>query len=256
MKQHLFLFILSLFLLQSGPQPVFAATTASPSATPSPTAAPKNQQIEDLKDRLATKVAELRKLERRAVYGTVKAKTISTLTVETETKDVKIELTDDIKIFQILKAKRTALTIDDVAKDDIVTIFGEYDTAVEVLKAKVIFIQNTVSIKRIIGTIKETNKTDYTLTVETKDATSYIVDFETFTKTSLWSAKDGLLKGGFSKLIPGDIVAVTGTAVPKKENRVSATRILNLGDLTGVLPTPSPTPASTPKTTGKATPTP
>ncbi len=47
---------------------IFAAPS-TPSATPAGNA----KQVEDLKDRLATKVAELRKAEKKAMFGPVKS---------------------------------------------------------------------------------------------------------------------------------------------------------------------------------------
>jgi len=246
-----FIIICIFFLL---PIHIFAVgTETSPSATAAPT---KNPQVEDLKERLATKVAQLRQSERRAMYGTIKTVTISTLTLGTVSKNIKIELTDDIKVFQMLKGKRTTLTIEDVAKDDVVTIFGEWDTAVEVLKAKVIFIHNTSNdIKRVTGTITEVKKVDYTITIASTDGRTSVIDFETATKTTVWTKDKGMEKGGFSKLTIGDTILVIGTAVPKKENRLSALRILNIGNRTGK--TPSPTEPEKEATTAstKSTPT-
>src|SRR3989338_292029 len=91
-----------------------ALTTVAFAATPSAT----NKKIEDLKDRLATKVAELRQTSRRGMYGTVKSTSITSFVVETKTKDVKIELTDTIKVIQYLKGKRTELTTEDISKED------------------------------------------------------------------------------------------------------------------------------------------
>lgn len=237
-----FILIAIIFLLPVGI--IAAQAEESPTVTTTESPTPKNKQVEDLKERLATKVAQLSQSERRAIYGTVKATTISTLTVETATKNVKIELTDDIKVFQILKGKRTELKIDDVAKNDVVTVFGDWDTAVEVLKAKVIFIQNSSNdLERVSGVISEVKKSDYTITIETSDGKTYVIDFEVATKTSLWSKDKGIEKGGFSKLTPGDTIFVFGTAVPKKENRISALRILNIGNLTGEKPSPIPTEA-------------
>lgn len=236
--------------------PVAHAQIATLSATP--TASDKAKQIEDLKDRLATKVAELRQSQRMAAYGTIKSVSISTFTVETKTKDLKIELTDDIKIFQVLKGKRTELKTDNLEKGDVVTVFGEYDSTLELLKAKVVFIQGTSPL-RIAGTIKEVNKTDYAITIETADKQTYTIDFETTTKTSVWngSAQE---KGGFSKFTIGDVIHVTGSAVAKKENRISAGRILTVfgqvkGATTSVTPTAG-TKTATPTATRKATPTP
>lgn len=249
--------IILAFLIIGFIQTVNAASpTTTPSATPT---GEKNQKIEDLKDRLATKVAELRTTERRAIYGTVKSTSISTITVETATKDVKIELTDDIKVFQMLKGKRTELKIENVEKGDVVTVFGQYDTAVEILKATVIFIQNGTEPQRIFGTITESKKSDYTITVETANGKSFIVDFETTTKTSAWSQDKGIEKAGFSKLLVGDAVTILGTPVAKKDNRLSAIRILDLGNVSGEKPAATPTPTEKSEATAsssKATATP
>jgi len=242
------------------------AVPASPSATPTgvftktATSSATNQKIEDLKERLATKVAELQQSQRQAIYGTVKTVSISTLTVETEKKDIKIELTDDLKVFQNLKGKRTELKGEDIAKGDVVTMFGNYDTAIEVLKAKVIFIQSQTDVQFVIGTIKETSKKDYTITVEQKNGKSMLIDFETTTKTSVWN-NNAVEKGGFSKLIVGDMVMIAGTPVPKKENRISALRITTFGNPSGVPQavgstlTPTEEKTTTPSGTPKATPT-
>lgn len=246
--------LFSLTLLAMGIRIAQAAPTPTISPSPAPTASEKAQQIEDLKERLATKVAELRQAQRMAVFGTVKSVSISQFTVETKTKDLKIELTDDIKIFQNIKGVRKELTAENLEKGDIVTVFGEYDTTLEFLNAKVVFIQSTDPV-RISGTIKETSKADYTITIETPESKTYTIDFETTTKTMVWNGKE-LAKGGFSKLAVGNAIHVTGTAVAKQENRVSATRITNIGsDVTGATTTPSPTIAPSPTASNAATPT-
>ncbi|MFZ2024919.1 MAG: hypothetical protein WAV51_01370 [Microgenomates group bacterium] len=229
------------------------AQSATAAATPSDE---KSQQIEDLKDRLATKVAELRQSKRMAAYGTIKSVSISTFVVETKTKDLKIELTDDLKIFQMLKGKRTELKTDNLEKGDIVTVFGEYDTTLELLQAKMVFIQSAQPLQ-IAGKVTTTDKEDYTITIETADNKTYTVDFETTTKTNLWNGTT-LEKGGFSSFGAGDIIFVTGTAVAKKENRISATRITDIpSQVRGATTTSNAaTQSATPKATSKVTPTP
>lgn len=240
---------------------VFAAT-ASPSASPTSTTAPtpntKQLQIESLKERLATKVAELRQTQSKAVFGTVKSISVSTLVIETKTKDVKIDLTDDIKVAQILKGVRTKLTIEDVKKGDEVTIFGTYDSTLDLLKAKYIFIQNKPP-ERVTGVVTEINRDDFTLTIGTTEERSIVIDIETTSRTVRWDGT-GIVKSGFSKIAIGDMLHVQGTAVPKKENRYSAVRILDLGNLSGNAPSPvtTPTPIESPtiKATSSATLTP
>lgn len=250
MKRFSFIFLITaLFSLMT--LPVFAQT-ATDTAT---TTGDKAQQIEDLKDRLATKVAELRQSKRMAAYGTIKSVSISTFVVETKTKDLKIELTDDLKVFQVLKGKRTELKSENLEKGDVVTVFGEYDTTLELLQAKAVFIQGTIP-TQLIGKITEVKKEDYTLTVEATDKTVYTIDFETTTKTNLWNGS-ALVKGGFSSFIVGDTVFITGSIVPKKENRMSATRITDIPpQVRGAVTSITPTASSTVSATKKPSPTP
>lgn len=213
-------------------------------ATPSATST-ANKQVEDLKERLATKVAELKKVERKAVFGKVKSVSISSVTIETKTKNLKIELPDTVVVIQYLKGQRTKLTTGDIDKDDMVAVFGEYDATVDILKASVIVIQNTVT-QRVTGTITAIDKTDYTLTMTGDDGKTYVMDIETTTKAITWDQTSGITKWGFSKMNIGNFIEVLGSPVPKKENRLSAVRILDLGNSSTSTTTsaPSPTPSS------------
>lgn len=229
---------------------VYAASAATPSS----------QKLENLKDRLASAASQLQQSQKRAIFGTVKTTSVSTITVETSTKNVKIELTDSIKVAQIIKGKRTNLTTDDVSKGDVVVVFGDYDTTLDLLKAKAIFIADALP-ERLSGTITAVDKKAFTVTVATSDGTSMLVDIETTTKNILWNKDIGTAKGAFSKYAAGDIVFVLETP-EKAANRVSAIRVLDIGNPTGAAPTPTPTPtkvatpSATVKTTPKATPTP
>jgi len=220
MKRHLLISLLTLSLTIT---PSVFAQTATQSAT--------NKKIEDLKDRLATKVAQLRQTSRRAIYGTVKSTSITSFVVETKTKDVKIELTDEIKVIQYLKGERTALTSEDIAKGDLVSVFGDYDTTLDLLKATIVVIQRPGP-ERISGTVTARDDKEYTVTIKNPQGVTYIVDIEKSTKTLLWDReKKGLVKSGFSKIVAGNVVHIVGFPVPKKELRMSADRILDLGNL-------------------------
>lgn len=242
-------------------RPVFAAP-ATPSSIPKTSTTA--QKIEDLKDRLATKVAELRQTSRRAIFGTVKSTSITSFVVETKTKDVKIELTDDINVIQNLKGKRTTLTTEDIAKDDVMSVFGEYDATLDLLKASVVFIQSAIP-ERISGTVTARNDKEFTLTITSPQGQTYTIDIEKATKTLTWDReKKEIVKSGFSKITVGATVHVVGSPVPKQERRLSADRILDLGNLAvpaeqAIQATSTPTekeasPSATP--TKKSTPTP
>jgi hypothetical protein len=221
------------------------APVASPSATlsPKPTDA-KSKQIEDLKDRLATKVAELRQTRTSALFGTVSVTTVSTISIGTKTKDIKMDIPDDLRVFQVLKGKRTTLTSDAVTKGDVITVFGDLDTTLDVMKPKVIFIEPILP-QLIHGTITNIDKTAYTITVLSPDNMTYTIDIEQTTKILVNDKDKGLIKTGFSKIAIGDVVHVVGAPEPKKENQLSGVRILDLGALTAATtPVLSPTPTS------------
>jgi hypothetical protein len=262
MKTYIRFAIVAALLLTTGwiSVPRAQAVTVE-AATPSATATP-SQDIEALKERLATKVAELRDIVRRAVFGSVKSISVSSATIETKTKDIKIELADDIAVSQIIDGKHTTLAIEDISKDDPVTVFGTYDATLDLLKAKVIFIESTKVFEHIAGVVTEVDHVGFTITVKTQENRIVTVDIEKATKTNTWSKADGMAKGGFTKILVGDTVHVVGTDVPKKTDRISAARILDIGNLSGTAPTATvaPTPVSsdsaTPKPTIKPTPKP
>lgn len=250
----------SLFLTTA----VYAVSTTTP-VTPTGAATPGatvSAQLDSLKNRLASAATQLSQSQKRAVFGIVKSTSVSTIIVETKTSEIKIELADTVKVAQVIKGKRTDLTTDDVSKGDTVVVFGDYDANLDLLKAKVIFIEGVLP-TRINGTITDSSKKDFTITVTTVTGQAYIVDIESTTKNTLWNKTDGTSKGAFSKLVIGDTVSVLGTLEAKTDNRISALRILDIGNLTGVTPTPTPAIASpsatlkiTPKPTGKPTATP
>jgi hypothetical protein len=234
------------------PTIVFGAA-ASPSATP---ASSDRKQIQDLQERLATKVAQMQQIQREAIFGKVKTVSIAAFSLSTATKDLKIDLTEDIKVYQYLRGKRTALTTDDLSNGDIVTVFGNYNSTLDLMKAKVIFIEGTIPV-RIAGMVTDVDKSGYTISV--KDATGqiYTVDFETSTK-ALEFAGGSIVKGGFSKIMSGNYITILGTTNPKNTLRISASRILNYNpNLTPPTVTPVASVSVTPtaKVTQTATPT-
>lgn len=255
----LFALIISFFVIVS---PAVAATP-----TPATGSATKSNSLNELKERLATKVAELRTTEKRALFGTVKTLSETTLVVETKTKDIKVELTDEVKVVQYLKGKRTALSLADIEKGDPVTVYGDYDTTLELLKASFVLIE-TIPPLRVSGVVKDIDRNDYSLTLTGFDGQTYTIDIETTTKVTGWNKTNKFTKSGFSRMVEGETIHVVGTPVPKKENRLSALRILNLGNPVGEPPpiptptptpeesTPSATPKTSPETTPKGTPTP
>lgn len=218
------------------------AQTASPSSEKS------TVKVDDLMDRLATRVAQLSQTQKKAITGTVNTVSVSSFTLETATKNYKIELPDALKVIQMVKGKRTELTQEDIAKGDSVTAFGGYDETIDTLRASVVWIEPTTLLIKRMGVVETVDKTDYSFTVKTPEKQTITVDFETSSKLSIFNGVD-ITKGGFSKITPKSSIIITGTAVPNKANRYSATRILILQPDT---PTNTPkAPIASPSSTTK-----
>lgn len=259
MKKHYYSYVAILFIsgisLTSAAGHNAFALAATPSPTPKIAQATASSQLEELKIRLATKVAELRSVVKRAMYGSVKSISLTSATVETKTKDIKIELTDDVSVSQIISGKRVNLDLDTLEVKDAVTVFGTYDETLDLLKAQYIFIESAVQTTRVKGTVANVDAEEFSLIVNTAEGRSITIDIEKSTKTTIWTASGGIVKGGFSKIKVGDTVHVVGSPVAKTENHISASRILDLGNITGAAGTPS-TPTATPSATLKVTATP
>lgn len=230
------------------------AVTPTQQPTRTATASAQRQtstRVDELKERLATRVAQLRQTTPRAIHGTVSQVSVSNMTVDTQTNGIKIELTDDIAVVQIIRGKRTALTTDDIDKNDIVTVFGDYDNTIDILTAKTVFIEASTRPVRIHGTITEINRTRNTFTVQGVDEHTYTIDVETSTRTNSWMPNAGVERSGFSRLQQGYFVSILGTRTTANENTITASRILYL--IKPGTPTPSVTAAPTREATPTAT---
>mgnify|MGYP001606396858 CR=1 FL=1 len=245
-----FILAILIAILSPGTAAAAIATPASQIKAEATTSGDKMKKLEELKDRLATKVAELRQTQRKAMFGTVLEVSLVSITLETPNKNVKLELGDNAKVVQLIKEKRTTLSTSDISKGDIITVFGEYDPTIDLLRPKIIVIQKKPA-KHIRGKIKEINKTDFSISVETNDAQVYIVDIESTTRSLWWTSAGGTVKSGFSKFTVGDTVLVSGQPIPKKDMRISADRVVNIGSLspTAIQSIETPAPISTPSAT-------
>lgn len=195
---------------------------ASP-ATPSSTVIDKLKQIEILKEKIATKVAEIRAKEKGGAVGIVKSKMESKLNINTKTSDITIDYLDDTIFYNVSDTGKVSTNSSKIKEGDRIVAFGYFDDKKTTLTAKYIYL--TPLTIHLIGKIADMDKTNYTITVKEAQG-NMLVDIETYTKTySLTAGK--LAKTGFSKLKAGDIVHINGIPNTKEENRLSATRIIS-----------------------------
>lgn len=204
--------------------------TSKPTAQASPTIVPtsttlieKLKKIETLKEKIATKVAQLREEEKGAMYGSVKKIDKTSVTISTAKNDQTVSFLDDAVFYTFKNDKREEIKASAVKEKDTVTIFGYFDQSKTNFSAKYVYIEDSPIHLR--GKITDTDKTNYTITVREKQGNT-VVDVETYSKTvSFDRTKKNFISAGFSKMKIGDTVHVIATPNPKTENRVSAKRI-------------------------------
>ncbi len=252
----LYLILYTSSVVAASPLPSPKSTEASPSAKPG---SERQEQIKELKDRLATRVAELRQQMRRVLTGEIKTISGKNLTLTTKQGD-KIVVTDEQTIFiQLGASGRKEINFSNLKAGQSISAFGLYDETKGQLAAKVII--SKVLPLNFNGKITEIDISGGTISVQTPKNGSYIVDIENYTKISVWDKDKGIQKYGLSKLKVGDRVHINANQPTKstENNRVSANRILVLpGNATGIVSSPKPTasPTATPKASPKPTSTP
>lgn len=209
------------------------AQTASPSAAPRVQVSPTeesttnllNKQINDLKDKIASRVAELKLVDKRGIIGIV-----------TEVKDTQIILRDPqqktriIDIDELTKfsssSAKTAFGISDIAKGETVSVIGLYNKQTRRILGR--FVQTATMPVFISGVITDIDEDSFTVSVVDANNTTTIVDIEKITKTNTFTKEDEITRSGFSKLIAGDRVVVTGYPQKNVKNRITGLRILQL----------------------------
>lgn len=191
----------------------------------SPSAAITQTEVQDLKEKIATKVAELRKKNQKAVAGKI---------TSIKDKSIMIKNNDDaeyeVKVDEALtKVYRIGVTKKEIKSTDLKV--GLYIIATGPIIDKTIdanYIYQDEQFTVLSGKITEINKDDFFIKVLTTDKDTYTLDIENSTGQQLMDIKTFELdKVGFSKLKEGDtihfVIKKTGT---EKENRYTATKIV------------------------------
>lgn len=228
MKKLLTLF----FILLTFITPAFAATS-----TPTPTKSESDKmeaQITDLKDRVASRVAQLKLVEKRAFTGTVNDVSNTEITIKNMQQENQIIDVDEITKFSSLDNKDTNFGISDLKKGMDITALGLYNKESDKLLAR--FVAVITSPVFVFGKVTNIDRKEYTMTVTTSDNKNMVVDIETTTKTVDYTSHI-FTKAGFSKVSLNDQVAVIGYPNNKGPNRIEGGRIMILNNLSN---TPSP----------------
>ncbi len=201
--------------------------TASSTATVSPTPSREQIEINNLKEKVATKVAELNRVTQQAVTGTV---------TQTSSGEFKIKTNDDqdytikvdslvTKYYSVVTGGKTSLKNSDIKKGTYVIISGPQID--KTITANSVWVDEEFLV--LVGKVTQVNKDDSSITIATSEKDTYTLDIETSSKQQIVNIKTlGVEKTGFSKIKEGDTIhfVVKKAEKNKEANRFSAIRIL------------------------------
>jgi hypothetical protein len=198
--------------------------TPSATASASPTVV-VDKDIQQLKDKIANKVSEIRKENNKAISGFVLSINENTMKLNNNQDVNQVKFDDTLtKAFKILGTTKKEIKTSDIEKNDYAIVSGV--VADNVITANVVLIDENFLVDS--GKITEINKENYNIKVLTSDKNTYSLDIDIGTKQYLINIKTLERETiGFSKLKEGDmvhfVVKKTGT---EKDNNYSAVKIL------------------------------
>lgn len=222
MKKIIFVLFLALMISISTVQ-VFAV--AKPTATPTPTpnpAANLEQQITNLKDKIASRVAQLKLVDKRGIIGTVTDVNATQITLTDIKGNTRFVDVDELTKFSSPSAKST-FGISDITKGTTLGVLGLYNKESRRILAR--FVDVIVTPVEFSGAVSDIDTKNYTVTVVTADKKTYSVDIENITKTYTYDGTT-LSKSGFSKIDKAERITVIGFLDRNNASHITATRII------------------------------
>ncbi len=219
--------------------PAANALTPTPKLSLTPTTSPTpgqkshlidnlDQQINDLKDRIASRVAQLKLVEKRGAIGTVMDISGTQITLTDLRKNTRFVDVDELTKFSSPSAKGT-FGISDITKGTKLGVLGLYNKQSRRILAR--FVDVLVTPTVLNGAIASIDSGKFSFKMVTADEKQYTVDIENITKTRVYTKADGLTKSGFSKIAENENVLVVGFPDVKNANKIIASRIILFPDL-------------------------
>ncbi len=215
-------------------------------STPTPTLPPIEQQINELKDRIASRVAELKLVEKRGIMGTVTDVSDTQITLKDVNGDTRFVDVDELTKFIGNNNSGESFGISDIKKNDDLGVIGLYNKQSRRILARVVEV--TTNPKIVDGSIATIDSENFIIHIATEKGEQIQVEFETTTKTlSFTRADNKLVRSGFSKLLVGESVFVVGFPDKTVKDQINADRVIVLPDFVKA-PTLPPTPSIVPST--------
>lgn len=210
----------------------FVTSVNAATATPAePTKAPLNEklneQINQLKEKIASRVSELNLVEKRGMIGVVSEVSGSKITLTDVQGNTRFVDVDEITKFSSTSNK--TFGISDITKGTKISVLGLYNKQSKRILAR--FINTSVDPIFISGTITAIDTKNFIISVRTVDNKNLKLDNQTSTRIFDYDKDDGLIRSGFSKLSVGDRVSSLGFPDEEDATMIVPRRIINLSNI-------------------------
>lgn len=191
-------------------------------ATPTPV--DKTQEIRDqLITNIASRVAQLKLVEKRGIIGKVDDVTSTQITITDSQSNTRFVDVDELTKFSSPNA-RGAFGISDITKGTTVGVLGLYNKESRRMLARFV---NVITIPVVIhGGVSAIDSENFTISIATEDGKQMTADVESLSRTFSYTQKDGYIRSGFSKIKENFNIIVTGVLNKTSENRLTATKII------------------------------
>lgn len=208
---------------------VAIAASPTPSAKPTSETATENlsDQINNLKEKIASRVAQLNLVEKRGFLGIVKDVDGTVITITDFNDKNRLIDVDEITKFSS-SSNDDSFGISDIKPGDKLSVVGLFNKDSQRLLSR--FVETTIFPQYVNGTISDKDAKEFTITVTTEGQKEYIIDVENVTKTNSYIDNEPE-KTGFTQIEVGTRVMVVGYPDIKIKDRVTATRILLFPEL-------------------------
>lgn len=223
--------------------------------SPTPTESLTQQQINALTNRIASRVAQLKLVEKRGVIG--KVTDVSNTQITLSNKDGNIRFID-IDEFTKFISDSKSFGISDIQKGQKVGVLGLFNKESRRILAR--FVEVLQIPDYIHGAVSSIDSKNFNLAAATGNDKQINIEVETSTKIfSFDSEKSQLIKSGFSKITEEETIIIIGFPNKTGSNTINASKIILFPNISKnpkikiKTPTPTPTPG---KTTQAPTPTP
>lgn len=202
----------------------YLLTVASSAHAATPTPVDKTTEIRDrLITNIASRVAQLKLVEKRGIIGKVNDVTNTQITVTDFQNNTRFVDVDELTKFSN-PAATGAFGISDIVKDSTVGILGLYNKESRRILARFV---NVITVPVVVhGGVSAIDNENFSINIATEEGKQMTVDVENLTRTYSYAQKGDYVRSGFSKIKENYNIIAIGVLDRKDDQRLIATRII------------------------------